>query len=119
MEILTLENSTSKVSNYETTVETLLAKKSTKYDIYFFLSGNTKISGPHFVRLEEWFSEEYIDMFDSEILSTACNYNGHIVGLVIIYLFTYLLLILIALFFNFNFNLFYFIFLIYFIYYYI
>jgi len=89
MEILTSENSTSDVSNYGFAVESLLAKKSKKYDIYFFLSGNTKSSGQHFVNLEEWLSKEYIDMFDSGLLSGSCIYNGHVVGFVIIYLFIY------------------------------
>jgi len=77
-----LENSTSKVTNYETTIETLLAKKSNKYDIYFFFTGNSKKSGRYLVNLEEWLPKEYIDMFDPGLLSDSCIYNKHVVGLV-------------------------------------
>ncbi|ORX79253.1 periplasmic binding protein-like II [Anaeromyces robustus] len=79
--VFTPENSTSLYNEYGATVGTLLSKKSTKYDMYFYYSAYVSDYGPHLLNLDEWLPKEHIENHDSGILSSSCTYNGHTVGL--------------------------------------
>jgi len=82
--VLTPENSTSDIENYGTTIESLLAKKSEKYDIYFFYASYSKKYYNHFIDLRKYLPKESIELFDESILQHQCtSYNDKLVGLVI------------------------------------
>jgi len=82
--VLTPNNSTSDIENYGTTIESLLEKKSTKYDIYFFYASYSKKYNDHFINLREYLPKESIEVFDESILQHQCtSYNNKLVGLVI------------------------------------
>jgi len=81
--VLTPGNSTSNIENYGTTIESLLVKKSEKYDIYFFYASYPKKYGEHFIDLREYLPKESIEIFDKSILLNQCSsYNNKLVGLV-------------------------------------
>jgi len=70
--------------NYNTIVESFLNKKSSKYDLYFYDSAYSAKFGNHFINLFEYLPNEYINMYNSDIISNTCVYNNHLIGLPII-----------------------------------
>ncbi|ORX82029.1 periplasmic binding protein-like II [Anaeromyces robustus] len=80
LEMLTEENSTSSVIDYSTFMDSLLKKKSIKYDLYFFNSAYTNVYSPHFIDLKEYLPKEHIDMFDSGIIDLY-TYNDKLIGI--------------------------------------
>jgi len=76
------QNSTVESEDFEATVESLLKKPGEKYDIYFYDSLYTQIYAPYLYNLRELLPDDYIDIYDSNILSETCKYNDAIVGLV-------------------------------------
>eukprot|EP00833_Pecoramyces_ruminatium_P000322 jgi/Orpsp1_1/1174354/evm.model.c7180000049786.1 len=62
-------------------VESLLRKKTNKYDIYYFDNAYTIKYGPHLLDLKNYLPEEHIKMFNSEIIEKSCLYEDKLVGL--------------------------------------
>ncbi|ORX41837.1 periplasmic binding protein-like II [Piromyces finnis] len=62
-------------------IETLLRKKSTKYDLYFYDDIYSNRFGPYFIDLNDYLSEEHINSFNKNILSQLCYYENKLVGL--------------------------------------
>lgn len=62
----------------------MLRKKSNKIDIYFYDSIYTPRLGQYLLDLNEYLSEEYIEIFSNGYNSKAIFYNDKIVGLVMI-----------------------------------
>jgi len=58
-------------------IDSLLVKKSTKYDLYFYYYNYSKKYGKHFLNLREYLPEEYIKVFDKKILKEACSSNDN------------------------------------------
>ena len=82
IELYTPNNSTSYASDYGSTLEALLNKGSTKYDLIFY---DTMYSPRYSNLLEDlryWLPEEHISMYSSGIASQSCTYKGKWVGLV-------------------------------------
>jgi len=80
--VLTPLNSTSDIENYGTTIESLLVKKSEKYDIYFFYAAYSKKYYNHFIDLRNYLPKESIEAFDEDIIKHQCtSYNNKLVGL--------------------------------------
>jgi len=80
--VLTPDNSTSDIESYGTTIESLLVKKSEKYDLYFFYASYTKKYAKHFIDLREYLPKESIEVFDQSVLQHQCtSYNDELVGL--------------------------------------
>jgi len=83
--LLTNLNSTISIASYESTIENLLNKNKTNYDIYFYDNIYTPIIGKYLLNLKEYIydDEDYnLDMFDPKIISESCMYKDKIVGLV-------------------------------------
>ena len=81
LNILTPENSTTDITNYSSYLESLLAKKTPKYDIYFHYSSNSNIYFEHLVNLKQYFSDSYIEKFEKASI-TGSIFNNSLVGLV-------------------------------------
>ena len=71
--VITPETSTNERESYGTTIDSLLSRKSDKYDIYFYFSGYGQAYGNHFINLEDYLTEEYIKKFDEKILKEGCS----------------------------------------------
>jgi len=98
MEMITFTNPSDSFANFKSLVETSLKKSnnihynkssskeihSTKYDIYIFDNRYTNIYGPYLLDLKENLPKEYIEMYDSKILSETSYYKDKLVGLVIL-----------------------------------
>jgi len=90
LNILTPNNSTVDLNDFESLMETLVNKKSNKYDLYFYYGMYSSRYSDHFLELNTFFSENYLKEFDKEIISKTCLYEDKIIGLVIIYyIYTY------------------------------
>jgi len=80
--VLTPENSTSDFENYGTMIDSLLKRKSTKYDIIYYYSAYTKKYGNHFLNIRDYISEDYIKIFDERLLEETCSsYDKTLVSL--------------------------------------
>ena len=81
--VLTPQTSSTVIENYGGTIESLLVKGSTKYDIYFYYSAYSKKYAEHFVNLKEYLPEENIKGYDDNLLKETCSSkDGKLVGLV-------------------------------------
>ncbi|ORX84161.1 periplasmic binding protein-like II [Anaeromyces robustus] len=74
-------NGTSLIDGYGSMLETLLIKKSTRYDLFFYDNCDTFILGSHYIDLYDWLSKDHIDMYDMNIIKQTCFYNDKLVGL--------------------------------------
>lgn len=83
LNLLTSENFTVGVKDYEFFLDNLIQRKSTKYDIYFFDNIFTFKYGPSFENLEKYISKEEMNLFNYNIIKNTCMYNGNWVALVI------------------------------------
>ncbi|ORX49624.1 periplasmic binding protein-like II [Piromyces finnis] len=81
LNIITPSNSTVYISDYGTTIETLLSKKSDKYDIYFYDNVYTKRYGKYFVNFKKKIPQEHLNMYKSEFSSDLYISNDRWVGL--------------------------------------
>ncbi|ORY37734.1 periplasmic binding protein-like II [Neocallimastix californiae] len=79
--LLSKDNSTVEVEDYESTIELLFSKKSDKYDLYYFDNIFSNKFGPYLLDLREYLSESHINLYDNEITSQTCYYNDKLVGL--------------------------------------
>ncbi|ORX76101.1 hypothetical protein BCR32DRAFT_271475 [Anaeromyces robustus] len=79
--LLTLDNTTFNVGGYGSTVETLLKKKSEKYDIYFYDNLYAKRFEPYLLNLKDHLPEEHIEMYKPGIASQTSVFNNKWVGL--------------------------------------
>ncbi|ORX83231.1 periplasmic binding protein-like II [Anaeromyces robustus] len=77
-------HSTADLKNFESfafSVESLLIKKSNKYDIYYYDNSYTQKYGPYLLDLKEYLPEEHIKMYNQEIVEKSCIYKDKLVGL--------------------------------------
>lgn len=81
VKLLSKDNSTTEVKDYESMLDALISKKSEKYDIYFYDNVFTPKFGPHFVDLKEKLPKEHIAMYEPSIASKSCVYKDKWVGL--------------------------------------
>ncbi|ORY20943.1 periplasmic binding protein-like II [Neocallimastix californiae] len=72
----TKENSTVVVNQYESVLEFLFKKKSTKYELYFYDNIFTSKYGPYLLKLDDWVSKEQIDMYKDLVPAKTCIYKG-------------------------------------------
>jgi len=82
LNLLTATNTTNTLSNYITTVESLMEKKNNKYDLYFFDNSYTTHYGEYLLDLSKYISKDYVDMFDPKVISLTCLYENKLVSLV-------------------------------------
>ncbi|OUM64345.1 hypothetical protein PIROE2DRAFT_8898 [Piromyces sp. E2] len=79
--LYTTSNSSFSTNDYGSTIEYLLSKGSTKYDIFFYDSINTPTLSKYFVDLKKWLGEDHINLYSSELISKLCSYDNKLVGL--------------------------------------
>jgi len=94
--ILTPDNSTSAINSYGSTIDSLLKRKTTKYDLFFYYASYSNKYGKHLLDLNEYLPQEYINLFEEQILTNS-KYGDKLVGLVIIILLSLILFIIIFL----------------------
>jgi len=81
LEILTPFNSTSEVTDYGSTIESLLNKKSKKHDLFFYDNIYSNKLGIHFLNLDDILSKEHIDDYNYDIISKSCSYKNNLISL--------------------------------------
>ncbi|ORX75703.1 periplasmic binding protein-like II [Anaeromyces robustus] len=81
LNLLTPANSTTEVNDISATYESVLSKKSEKYDLYFYDSIYTSKFNEYFIDLNKYFSKEYLTRFDQKLLKNTCIINKKLVGL--------------------------------------
>jgi len=82
--LLTRMNTTYSIESFGSLIESLLIKKSKKYDIFFYDNAYTYKFGTYLVDLKPYFSMDFFDSFNTQILQQTCSYKNKLVGLVII-----------------------------------
>ncbi|KAL6600107.1 periplasmic binding protein-like II [Neocallimastix sp. 'constans'] len=75
LEVFTKENSTVVVSEYETVLESLLKRKTTQYDLFFYDNIFTFKYGPHLLPLKEWLPEDHFKIYEGAQILKTCYYN--------------------------------------------
>jgi len=71
--------------NYSNLVDSLLKKKTIKYDLFFYYGSFNNVYGPNLVDLKTLLSEEHLNMYDSGVIRNSCTYENKIIGMVNIY----------------------------------
>jgi hypothetical protein len=79
--LYTEKNSTLYVNDYGSTIEYLLRRGSTKYDIYFYDNMYSQRYSQYLINLEDYLSKDHIALYSSGIASETCRYNKKWVGL--------------------------------------
>ncbi|ORX82994.1 periplasmic binding protein-like II [Anaeromyces robustus] len=77
----TVENSTLFASDYSGTIQYLLNKKSTKYDVIFYDVMYSPRFASYFIDLKDYLPKDHIDIYSKGIAPNICTYNGKWVGL--------------------------------------
>ncbi|ORX57945.1 periplasmic binding protein-like II [Piromyces finnis] len=72
LNLITSANSTLVANDYGLAVDTLLSKKSDKYDIYFYNNIYTEKLAKHFIDLKKSLPKEHMDMYDSQLNKDIC-----------------------------------------------
>jgi len=81
--VLNQKTSTQVVDDYGSTINALTNRRSTEYDIFYYYSAYSQKYGDHFLNLEEYLSDEYIEVYDKSILDETCtSKDNKLVGLV-------------------------------------
>ncbi|ORX75948.1 periplasmic binding protein-like II [Anaeromyces robustus] len=79
--ILTPNNSTADLKDFNSLMDSLINKKSNKYDLYFYYGIYTKKYGQHLLNLDNKFPKSHLDEYEQNVLKNTCYYNNHLVGL--------------------------------------
>ncbi|ORX42915.1 periplasmic binding protein-like II [Piromyces finnis] len=80
MVLFSSQNITSGENDYLSTIDALLNKKTTLYDLYVYDPAYTKIFSKHFINLKEKLSEEYIQLFSRDSYESSI-YEDQLVSL--------------------------------------
>ena len=87
MVLFSEKNMTAERDDYESTIDVLLKKQSTDYDLYVYDPIFTRRYASHFVDIKELYGQEYLDTFSYDGYQTSV-YNNRWISLVInIYLY--------------------------------
>ncbi|ORX83749.1 hypothetical protein BCR32DRAFT_243145 [Anaeromyces robustus] len=73
-------NSTSSLTSYGDTADSLLKKNSNKYDIFFYDSLYTQDYEPYLLDFSKYIPKESIEKYNQDILNQLCKYNNRLVG---------------------------------------
>jgi len=79
-------NVTGYYKDYDSFLEALFKKKDDRYDIYFYETTDIFNYDKYMIDLNEFISEENLNIFDPEIIHDMCTENGKLIGLVIIFI---------------------------------
>ncbi|ORX87618.1 periplasmic binding protein-like II, partial [Anaeromyces robustus] len=78
--MLSTTNSSFSFINYGSTTDSLLKKKSNKYDIFIYDNLYISEYEPYLIDLTEYFEQDDINKFDQNILNKMCRHNNRLVG---------------------------------------
>jgi len=81
LNLYTSENSTRFVDDFGSTIESLLKKGSTKYDIFFYDIMYSPRYSPYFLDLRDWLPKEHLAMYSSGVAAESCTDGEKWVGL--------------------------------------
>ncbi|ORX87619.1 hypothetical protein BCR32DRAFT_147409 [Anaeromyces robustus] len=73
-------NSSYSLINYGTTTDSILKKKTHKYDMVFYDNLYISEYEPYLIDLAEYFDNDDIDKFDQDILNRMGRHNNRLVG---------------------------------------
>ncbi|ORX46906.1 hypothetical protein BCR36DRAFT_585012 [Piromyces finnis] len=80
--LFTFQNVTNNfVTEYDSTIDYLLSRKSNKYDIYFYDVQYSRKYYDHFINLADYLKKEHIEKYENDLAPQICKYNGKWVGL--------------------------------------
>jgi len=79
--LLSKENSTVEVTDYESTIEQMMSKKSIKYDLYYYDNIFSYKFGPHLLPLDDKLSEEHINIYIPGVAEQICYYKDQLIAL--------------------------------------
>ncbi|ORX87934.1 periplasmic binding protein-like II [Anaeromyces robustus] len=79
--VFTKDNSTVVVTEYETVIESLLEKKSNRYDLFFYDNIFTFKYGSHYLNLENYLPPEHFKIYEEAQIARTCYYNKKWVAL--------------------------------------
>jgi len=82
LNLLTINNFSVSMENTNMMFESLLKKKTSSYDIYFYDASWTHQYCPYFVDLSKFLSEEHINMYDESVISQLSRCGDSLIGLV-------------------------------------
>jgi len=85
MNIFSIQNSTLGIDDYGSTIDSLLNKKTTKYDLYTYDPIYTRKYSNHFIDLKKWLPEDHLKLYSSGDARKICVYDDQWVGLVKFY----------------------------------
>eukprot|EP00833_Pecoramyces_ruminatium_P007996 jgi/Orpsp1_1/1182028/evm.model.c7180000079572.2 len=77
LNLISNTNFTYSIDNYNEMVESLLKKKSNKYDIYFYDYSYSFKYCPYLLDLQNGIPKSHIDMYDKHILDLSCYCSGN------------------------------------------
>ncbi|ORX58371.1 periplasmic binding protein-like II [Piromyces finnis] len=84
LNLLTMNNFSVSMVNSNMMFESLLKKKKSSYDIYFFDASWTRQYCPYFVNLSKYLEKDHINKFNENIISQLCFCDDHLIGLPLI-----------------------------------
>jgi len=82
LEQITDQNSTYSLYNSGYMIETLLKKKKSKYDMFFFDNTYTDQYAPYLLDMKDLLPKDHIEMYNQEVLSLIALKNGRLVAMV-------------------------------------
>jgi len=80
--VLKYEKASDSYSFFKSFIESSLKKQNSPYDIYFYNSIHINLFGPYLLNLINELSEEYINIYNSKILTKECYYKDKLIGIV-------------------------------------
>jgi len=82
LNLYTSKNSSLLVNNYGTSLEYLMNKGLTDYDLYFYDIMYTKRYSSYLEDLRDWLPEDHLELYSSGVASQFCKNGDKWVGLV-------------------------------------
>ena len=82
LNLYSVNNSTKYGKDYGSTIEFMLNRGSTKYNIIFYDNMYSPRFSSYFIDLMDWLPEDHMAMYTSGVASQSCTYKGKWVGLV-------------------------------------
>jgi len=84
LKLLSGSNIGSLLDDSRSVVEAVLKSKANKYDIYFYETTYVSLYGSYLLDLNNYLSHEFVDMYDSRVISELCHFSDKLIGIVII-----------------------------------
>ncbi|KAL6618458.1 periplasmic binding protein-like II [Neocallimastix californiae] len=76
------------LDNSRSMIEAVLKNKADKYDLYFYETTYISLYGSYLLNLNQYLSEDFIDMYDPKLISSLCLFDNNLIGIPIFLLYT-------------------------------